>query len=315
MGSLKFIALPIFLLVFASGCVLPDANPFNSQTPLGTGVVIESFGPDYPEAYSGEEVKFSLKVKNTGSSKANDISAELLMDHSWQPAMGGKVECGKDTTLLPADPESGITGGEETCTWTYTAPPVGLPIQSKAKVSFLYSYTSSTIKAISLISREELKVLQQQGKGLPTESYSKTDSPVSFDIETASPIRTYTNKVEFPIIITARNVGGGTVCSSVDDCKESDLGTTDRGNVNTGMYVLNFEIKADGMQLRDCGNIEDRIVVLIGNTPQSISCKIETTLPADLVGVLQKNIEVRAAYGYFITKTADITVRPSNFPG
>ena len=106
----------IFLIIIP-GCVLPGREPFESKTPIGTGVVIEHFGPDFPKVYSGEEVKFILRVKNTGNVKAGSGFAELLgLDQVWKPAEGApfnieaeelfpdEVKCRyteKGITLLP----------------------------------------------------------------------------------------------------------------------------------------------------------------------------------------------------------------------
>ncbi len=318
MNSQRFLIFLIFLPLI-SGCVFPTGEPFESQTPEGTGVIIDHFGPDLPDAYSGEEVKFILRVRNTGSVKAENGFAELLgLDQVWYPGRNtfqsptgevfpDELKCrhtSKGITLLPEDPDSGITGGEDTCTWRYIAPEVlpGLNIHSKPRVRFFYSYRSSTIKTVTLVSREELKVLQEQGKSLPLETYSKTKSPITLDIETASPIRIYGNQVQFPIVITIRNVGGGTVCSSVEACKKAIVGTE-------GWYNFDLDIfPAEGMRLEVCSQRER--IVLIGNNPQSISCKITADTTSD-IGIIQKNIELRAEYGYFIDKTADVFVYPS----
>lgn len=325
MNSQRFTIFLIFLIIISviSGCVLPTGEPFESKTPVGTGVIIEHFGPDFPDVHSGEEVEFTLRVKNTGSVKAENGFAELLgLDEVWEGGAGAQaggtgeifpdeIKCrytNKWITLLPEDPYSGITGGEETCTWRYIAPQVlpGLSTPYKAKVRFFYSYRSSTIKMVTLVSKEELKALQDQGKGLPSESYSKTKSPISLDIETASPIRTYGNYVEFPIVITIKNIGGGTVCSSVDKCKKDGWG------MNEGWYKLNLDILLpQGMTLNVCSYKEN--VVLIGDRPQTISCKVVADT-SQQIGIIQKNIELRAEYGYFIDKTADVLVYPSTEP-
>ena len=316
------IPLILFPLLF-SGCVLPTQQPFESNTPVGTGVVVEHFGPDYTEVYSGEEVKFTLRVKNTGSIKAEYGFAELLgLDQVWIPGHGtmtttdgevlpDEIKCrfsNKGLTLLPEDTDSGISGGIETCNWRYIAPQVspGLNIQSKARVRFYYSYKSSTIKTVTLASKEEIKALQDQGKGLPSETYSKTKSPISIDIETASPIRTYADRVEFPIIITVKNVGGGTVCRSIEGCKKNMMGA------GAEWYMTEMEIKTPpDMQLSVCRSPEN--IMLIGDKPQTISCKVVANT-GSIVGVAQRNLEVKSTYGYFIDKTADVVVYPSARP-
>ncbi len=91
---------------------------------------------------------------------------------------------------------------------------------------------------MTLVSREELKTLQDQGKSLPSEAYSKTSSPVSMDMETTTPIRTYGSSIEFPVVITVKNVGGGTVCldESVNCKKEGGL------TINPDLYKLRLNI-------------------------------------------------------------------------
>lgn len=329
MNSQRFIIIPaLFLILLISGCVLPTDDPFQSQTPEGTGVIIESFGPDFPEVYSNEEVKFTLKIKNTGSVKAENCFAEVLgIDQVWKPGVNAEVinqevlpdepNCkytsppAQMITLLPEDPDSGITGGEATCTWRYEAPEVlpGLKINSQPRVRVFYSYKSATIKSITLVSREELKSLQDQGKGLPSETSSTTKSPISFDIESQSPIRTYGNFVEFPIVITIKNVGGGNVCSSIDKCKKSQWGEPGEWSAGEGWYNMNFEIVIpSGIQFVNCASKQN--VVLIGNEPQKVSCKLKADA-GQQIGIMQKNIEIRSQYGYFIDKTADVVVYPS----
>ncbi|MCK4531943.1 MAG: hypothetical protein KAT94_03675, partial [Candidatus Aenigmarchaeota archaeon] len=66
-----------------------------------------------------------------------------------------------------------------------------------------------------------------------------------------------------------------------------------------------------GMTLNVCSYKEN--VVLIGDRPQTISCKVVADTNQQ-IGVIQKNIELRAEYGYFIDKTADVLVYPSTEP-
>lgn len=319
----------IFLVpvILISGCVLPTWNPFDSNTPAGAGVVIENFGPDFTEVYSGEPVRFTLNVKNTGSVKAENGFAELLgIDQTWgdpgsplynestREMFPNEMRCRytvKDITLLPEDPESGVTGGEETCTWDYIAPPVytGGSNSYTAKARFFYSYSSSAIKTITMVPREEIKVIQNQGGSLPADTHSSTNSPVVFSIETGSPIRTYADKVEFPIVITAKNAGGGTVCSSINHCKA--LGGREWYRVNFDMSLPAGLSFAPGSA---CADEKERIFMLMGPKEQSMSCKIIADTSQQM-GASQKNIEINADYGYFVEKSADIVVYASNVPG
>jgi hypothetical protein len=320
--------LSIFSIILASGCTLPSITPFNSDTPPGTGVIVEEFGPDFQNVNSGETVAFKLKVKNTGSVTAENGFAELLgLDQVWRRAAGTTSNptgenfpdenyCRYTTRqirLLPEDTNAGITGGETTCSWRYIAPEVlpGLSITANPRVRFYYTYKSTTIKTVTLVSKDELKTLQDQGKSLPTEAYSKTNSPISIEMEATTPIRTYSSSVEFPIVITVKNVGGGTVCleESTNCKKEGGLMT------NPDLYKLKLNIVLPiGFQPAQgsCGTTED--ILLVGGDPQTISCKIIADT-SQYVGLVQKNIELNAKYGYFIDKASEVYVKPSTMPG
>ncbi len=327
---MKFIALlPVFILVMVSGCVMPfNTDPFQSETPSGTGVIIEAFAPDFQTVYSGEDVTFRLKVKNTGSITAERGFAELLgIDQIWlgeqsQTSEGGEIfpketQCRYDTkgiTLLPEQTDAGITGGETTCTWVYKAPPIstGLSVNSKPRARFYYTYKTSTIKTITLVPKYEMKALQDQGKTLPIEAYSTTKSPISIDIETASPIRTYGDEIGFPIVITVKNVGGGTVClDKSDNCKKPG-GV--QSNSEWNRLKINIVLASDLELATGSCKKDGEEIVFTDKDPQTISCVIIAKNIDTQIGVIQKNIEVDADYGYFIDKTTDVTVYPSAAP-
>jgi hypothetical protein len=320
----KIIAvLALLFLVPVSGCVFPGFNPFDSKTPPQTGVLIEDFSPDFQTVRSGEQVTFLMKVKNTGSVTAKDGFAELLgLDQAWNGGSGASASktneifpsentCRYDIkgiSLLPADADAGTTGGETTCTWKYVAPQVlpGLTVKAKPSVRFYYTYSSSTVKTITIATREELKSYEEQGKTLPSESSSKTNSPVSIDIETSTPIRTYANSVEFPVVITMKNIGGGTVCAeSSPNCKKSGS-LQDAPDWNKFFVVISLpaglKFAADS-----CAPVEE--IIFIGNNPQTISCKLTADI-GNQIGISQKNIEITSTYGYFIDKSTEVNVLP-----
>ncbi|MCK5023015.1 MAG: hypothetical protein KAS04_02485, partial [Candidatus Aenigmarchaeota archaeon] len=256
--------------------------------------------------------------------------AELLgLDQTWESGEGtietereelfpNEEECrhtSKKIKLLAEEPDKGISGGEKVCTWTYIAPSVktGLKVHATPRVRFFYKYSSSTIKTITIVPREELKTLQNQGKGLPSESYSKTRSPIDIGIETSSPVRSYGDSVEFPIIITVKNTGGGTVCKTIENCKKATWGIKPDTDINEGWYVVNLDIIIPpDSTIKNCNEMEK--VVLIGTTPQTFSCKMTVNIRPDQIGLIQKKIEVRADYGYFIDKSSSVTVLSSNQP-
>jgi hypothetical protein len=317
--------LPILLVVAASGCTIPfgGIDPFNSNTPAQTGAIIEEFSPDYANVHSGEEVTFRMKVKNTGSLTLQEGFAEVLgIDQVWTGSAGNVGEifpleqnCRYDThtiTLLPEDTERGTTGGEAVCTWKYKAPDVesGLSTSASPRVRFYYSYKSSTVKTVTIASREELKALEQQGKSMPSESYSKTNSPISIDIETTTPVRTYEDKVEFPVVFTVKNAGGGTACLGNGlNCKKPG-GTGDNNNWNKVLIKI---ILPQSLSLAQGSCSETQPINFVGNNPQTFSCKIVANVQGQ-VGISQRQIEANAEYGYFIDKTTEVIVYPSSEP-
>jgi len=330
MDSRKTIVVLFLILPFLSGCVVPslpffDGSPFDSNTQSGSGVVIEHFGPDNSRVYTGEEVEFRLKVKNTGSVRVDNGFAELLgIDQVWVGGSGTEsggdrevfpVEqrcryTSKGIKLLPPDPDTGTRGGEETCTWRYVAPEVktGLETTYNPKVRFFYDYHSSTVESVTLVPKEDMVNIQNKGESLPAETVSRSSSPISIEVKTSSPIRMYQEKVDFPVVITVKNIGGGTVCSDIEHCKKA--WTENVWAEKEGWYKLNINIDVADMEI-NCGKETggQELITLVGASPQTISCKVSAAKPE--TGFVQKNIKVTADYGYFIDKTTSVVVLPS----
>lgn len=310
----------LFSLIISSGCVFNN-TPFNSQTPPGSGIVIESFRtePELSEVYSNEEVTFVLKFRNTGTVKAENCFAELLgLDQTWKGGEGARVnpsnqevfpleeECQYDRkgiVLLPPDPSTGIEGGDYICTWVYKAPevPPGLHADYKPRARVFYDYKSFLIKTITIVPKDELVVLQNQGKGLPAETTSKSSSPISLEIETRSPVRTYGESFSFPMVIKIENTGGGTVCENSEKCRKP------AGEVWNQLKLYIELPEGMSFQAESCKS-EETISLVMGKS-QTISCKVEVNNIPDRI--TQKNIKVTAEYGYFIDKTIQIRVLPN----
>jgi hypothetical protein len=120
--------------------------------------------------------------------------------------------------------------------------------------------------------------------------------------------------VEFPIVITVKNVGGGTVCrGGSTDCKKQNpagAGENDNWNkVDIKIILPNGQSFAQG----SCDATGLQLITFVGNDPQTFSCKIVADM-ANQIGIVQKQIEVTSSYGYFIDKTTEISVFPSAEP-
>jgi hypothetical protein len=325
----KFLfAVMVIAVVFASGCTLPfNLGDYNSNTPEGAGVIIESFAPEFAEVYSGETVVFNLKVRNSGSIKAEGGFAEMLgLDQTWLPGTDeeGKYrneelfpnenECEYKTrgiTLLPADQATGIQGADHICTWNYIAPvvPAGLYTDARPRVRFFYNYKSHAVKTLTLVPRDELRNLQQQGKSLPSESTSKSKSPIDIDIAVSSPLRVSgvsNEKIQFPVVIDVKNVGDGTVCTDAYSCKVSS-----QGGPSWNMLQISIDLP-DGVTFRTCGDpgssTKNMDVYLNRGSSQTYTCLLEADQPNAIV---QKTIRIDAEYGYFVDKTTSVKVLSS----
>jgi hypothetical protein len=314
----RIVLIILLVIVSVSGCVIPGGEPFDSKTPIGAGVVIEAFAPDFQEVYSNEEVTFLLKVKNTGSVKAENGFAEIMgLDQTWRPVnfeawdeetrelFPNERECRYDVrgiSLLPPNTEIGIEGEDQICSWSYKAPLVqkGLYAEAKPRVRFYYDYKSFVVKTITLIPKDELKVLQNQGKSLPSETVSKSSSPISLDIEMRSPIRMFGEKLTFPIVIKVNNIGDGIVCTSARRCKKPEGGEWNR-------LKLRIDL-SEGISLKTCKELERETIWLPRGSSQTLSCQIEAKQPERLT---QKTITLEADYGYFLDKTTYIKVLSS----
>jgi hypothetical protein len=288
----------LMLVILTSGCTSPVSQ--NNQ-----GVVIVDFGPDMSEVYSGESVTFKLRISNEGSLQATEGFAELLgLDYIWsnEEVLPTEDECkytAKGITLSPPNPEIGSSGEEKVCTWYYTAPTVssGLYIEAKPKVRVFYNYKSFIIKTITLLPREELIRQTNAGNSLPIETKDESKSPISLDVVATTPIRTYGSSVTFPIEIKISNAGGGTVCLDSSSCRKSISGGDSWNKLR-----LTINLPSE-MNLETCQQSE--IITIPASKSQIISCKITTP---EVTTLTQKQIEVRADYGYFIDKESYIKV-------
>ncbi len=294
---MRYILLPaiLFSLLLVSGCTIPTltGTGYNSQTPEGAGVILESFEADFPEAFSGEEIRLTLKMRNSGSVKAENGRVEISgFDTSWNLQPVNEPRC-NSIELLPADPLTGTGGSDLICTWDITTPeiPKGLKINFSPTARLYYETRSYVTKTVNIVSREDLKNLQQQGKSLPSESVSKSSSPVDIDVQVSTPIRTAgvsAGGVQFPVIITIKNVGDGTV----------------RDRTSGRLHLLQMKIDVSDMNLDSCEAAED--VYLTRGSSQTYTCLVSTASPEKMV---QKTIGVEAEYQYIVEKSTGILVK------
>ncbi len=300
----------ILALIAISGCI--------GQAPItGNGIVIESFEPDFKTVYSGEIVNFNLKIRNTGSSVAAPVWAELLgVDQDFccevvgtgpwykneklpnEPGCRYPGSAGaQPKQLLPPDPFWGTAGETMTCSWTYKIPqfPKGFYREYQPTVRIFYGYTTTLVQAINLLTREEMLDIERSGKPLPSQTVSITAGPLSIKAEMASPVRVFGNTVTFPIKLTINNIGGGVACLP-GRCKKT---------VQGGEAWNRIKLSIKGVQLSDC---QDSMEAELYQGQTTLTCQASLT-DLRLTGPEQRQLTITAEYEYFIEQSTSITVK------
>ena len=275
---IPLLVLPIILI---SGCT---NNPSS-----GNGVSVVAFEPDFSHVFSHEPVIFSIQLRNTGSVDATDVRSVLLGLDEWgydQPPQSCRFN------LRPPEPNFGTSGELKTCQVTVQAPSVSLPVEYRPSLRVTYGYNSATVKAINVGSRDELRAIENRGAALPSETVSSTSSPILLTIANKGPIRVFTDHLSFPVEITISNSGGGVACNP--NCGNDQ-------NWNKVKFTAFFE----GREIPDCS----RRITLFRGQSNSITCTAEISgIPE--IGIVQKTIQVKAEYEYFIDSTTSVTVQP-----
>ena len=283
-------ALALFAILVISGCTTPF------PTGGGAGVVIEIFEVDFSDAFEGEEITFTVRVRNTGSIDANEVRVQLLgLGNEWGPG----TEFFDTDRLIAPSATFGTQGESRIWTFTRTAPgvPEGLPVTYTPTARVTYKYASTTIKTINIGSQDELRRIQNGGGALPSETTSTSSSPIILTVTNQGPIRVFGDagaSITFPLQITINNVGGGVVCTP--NCANSN-------------YWDRFTLKTetgDGQQAQN--ECRTRDLILFRGQSNTITCKITVERPP--IGIVQKSITVEAIYEYQLDSTISVRVNP-----
>lgn len=297
--------LLIFSLILVSGCI-------NQPPTSGSGVVVENFLSNPSEIYSGEPFQLQLMVRNTGPVDAKNVRFELFNIGTTHENKGLEISCNPQCSdlierLLAPDTHAGTTGESKTCIWDCFSPK---DVPRNAKITFnptlriYYKYESTVAKVITIVSEEELRSLQSQGKTLPSETLNPSGGPIKLGIQMRTPVKYIedTNKVIFPIAVTIENVGGGVACHP--SCSEP-------GNWNRVFLGVDAE---SGMNLKNCEISMANEIELWEGKSRTIVCDAELSMFSETgkgagVNLLQKTLKMKAEYEYFLDTTTSLTVR------
>jgi len=176
--KLLMLILPVLAIVLVSGCTGGGTGG------TGNGIFIEEFTPTLSELYSNQEVGLILKVENQGEAKAEDIRATIfgISTDDWDAYEEKNLE-----DLLGYDSVMGVPGGTRQVQWTnLRAPelPAGLSHTYTPKVRVAYDYATSAQKPITIVDKDEMVRLIQEGEHIPSGVTTYTSGPLSVDIRT-----------------------------------------------------------------------------------------------------------------------------------
>ena len=272
-----FAVLLVLGVIFSSGCV---SNQPGIAT--GNGVNIVEFEPEMRSLGEGEALAFRMKIKNTGSFEASGLSK--ISAPEWECGHLGGPET---FTLIAPSEERGTEGEEKVITWTCTSPQTvaaGLTVPYEIRAEVEYPYTTLVSKSITMLPTREMIALRDAGKTLPSETITKSNSPVDMDIQIEGPIRIREDMgyAEFPVNIKITNTGGGIV-----------LGSTVDLTVN----------KIEGIDTVTSCDQND--LHLWRGQSQTITCEMKTSQVSALT---QGRIEATLSYSYVVSQSTKVDV-------
>lgn len=301
--------ITLTLVILASGCTFPGSNMNLSGS---GGVLIENFEVDFPRIYAGENFKIEMRIRNEGLIDAMNVQPVLynIESGTYDAELSCEISemCRLDPTLVGIDPDSGTTGESITCIWDCKAPlniQKGLSVTFNPSVRLYYFYKTSVVKSINLVSQNELRSIEAQGKTLPSETMSKSIGPVSLDVIVNGPIRYWEDisdgKVKFPININIQNIGGGTVFHPMSaDFKDSN---------DWNKVLLKFRNTAENVNLLCNDQMTTEMEVdLWKGSATTLVCEVEITNLRQASAAVTKNLRFTADYGYFIDNSVQVEV-------
>lgn len=295
---MKLLALALLAVIAVSGCTLPGAGPQTGVT--GNGIAIENFEADFPQAFSEEVIQLQARVRNTGSVEADSVEASILGLDGWT---GCTSEWAVGTLLAP-DPVRGTAGESDTHIWSDCRAPsvaAGLSLTHTPTLRLFYHTESQVLKAVTIVSQDELRRTQNLNQALPAETLSASASPVALSIEVKGPIRVFESdgSVEFPVEVKLSNVGGGVACygGGIQECKSGE-----------GWNQVLVSLKSASANVQIPADCVGREVTLWRGKDNSFVCTVKVSGITTQSGAAQKVLSASADYIYFIDKATSVTV-------
>jgi hypothetical protein len=320
------ILIPILIVATTSGCT---TWPFGGGAISGNGVVITGWEAELGSIFSGERLDLDLEVQNQGERRARNVVAEIInIDTNEWGSFGFHEKSLGD--LIPYDPVTQTPGETKSTQFTnLIAPelPKGSSFVYEPTVRVSYDYTTTAQKPITIVDKQELVKIQQQGKTLPNKITEYSAGPIAVDIIMGNFVKTsgtYGYGVEsydiFPVQIKITNMlweSGGTVTAKGAGFL---TGGTGYGFWDELDYPILIKIKPpagtnfvySGYGDYDCSESQFSIDLFKGKDTQ-VTCELEVTSPP--TAKTESLIQVELDYRYYIDAVAQVAVQGTKESG
>ncbi|MBU0953680.1 MAG: hypothetical protein KKA90_04685 [Nanoarchaeota archaeon] len=320
--------LSVVVVLGVSGCTGLDFLGWGqSSGGTGPGVAILDFLPDFDDVFSGESVRFQLRVQNQGEVRARNVVAELTgIDVSEWGMLGGTFTSKQLGDLLPYDPVTNIPGEIESATFTNLhAPSIskGLQHTYTPRVRVSYDYATVAQKPITVVDAEELTNIKQRGGTLPSKVTTYTQGPLAVEItmqdyKKTSGVGIFGDSYDiFPVHIKITNLlhsSGGNVIQ-----KTAFGGAGGYGIFDTATHPVTVKIEPpSGTQFvyssfgDDCSSFSVPVDLFQGRDAD-ITCELVITNPP----IIQEEriLKVELDYRYYVDAVTQIQVSGNKDPG
>ncbi|MEM0473392.1 MAG: hypothetical protein QXF88_01565 [Candidatus Aenigmatarchaeota archaeon] len=272
------LASVLTLVIFLSGCTT------DNQGGGGTGIVIESFYPAMETVEPGEAVDIIARVKNTGSSDATDITANIYGLGDWRVTQTSPIP----SVIEAGDPARKIQPEVIDVSWEAIAPSYKTGVDNQEfELRIQYKYSTSATAQIRVASDSYIKGFpadQQQAKRdeLGVKMQKPTDGPISITFDAPGKV-VKSGSTTLSVVVNIQNIGGGSLVNN----------QLDTFQVTSNRHVV-------------CPVAQP--IKLISGQSKQVRCTINVDMTEgwDVVP-----IEVHTSYRYWVSAKSSISVLPT----
>ncbi|MFH1106181.1 MAG: hypothetical protein V1731_03170 [Candidatus Aenigmatarchaeota archaeon] len=303
----------ILLVLAASGCTgLISGLGGGTTTSAGGSVTITSFTSDETNIEGNQKIALTMEIKNQGDSTARSVKAQLTTldlacaqascaatDTQWGLLNGQRDAVISDLKVVAVGEEA----VPRTYTWRVQAPklPANMVQTYDALARVSYSYSTETSRLIRIVSKDEYDSLKQAGQLPPVHTTVTSNGPIGIDVTVKEPIKIEDAMESFMLSITLKNLAGGTVYADNIDA------SSDRNKMWVKLF-LTPGIGLLGSGDAECNRLVSDAKGLLAELNKgtfTIQCEFSSNRP---IASIDKEIRIKAQYGYFSDSTVKITV-------